>query len=410
MRLNYTLQRNLGRKRIAAIGFSLIEVMIACGVFFLCIFAILELVSTLLRNAGRLRHVEVDAGLVAAQLYKTNRLTEGTESGDFGTAFKGYSWNTDTREAATNGLWEVDIVVNKQGLRDPVDQMTVWVYSPQSSQQLLNQTAESATRRRGVFRFQCSRERLGFTLIEIMIAISILALILTAIYSSWTAILRSKKVAIDSTAAVQRARISLRILEDSLASAQCFVRNKVYYGFSYDGGSEGSLSFVARLSESFPRSGKFGGLDVRRLTFSVEAGPESSDQLVLRQSPIVCDIDKDEKDNPLILAKNVKEFQMQFWDQKLNDWTDEWTDTNALPKLVMVSLKLGDNPHSSQVTEEITKIISVAANAVQPGWQPMVAPMSTPNQPGQPGSTTSPLPGQAQPTGVQPIPSGSLPR
>ena len=136
MLLKYTLQKNATRNRIASIGFSLIEVMIACGVFFLCIFAILELVSTLLRNAGRLRHVEVDAGLVAAQLYKTNILTEGTESGDFGSTFKGYSWSTEAHEAETNGLWEVNIVVNKQGLRDPVDQMTVWIYSPQSSQQL----------------------------------------------------------------------------------------------------------------------------------------------------------------------------------------------------------------------------------------------------------------------------------
>ena len=123
-------------RSVASIGFTLLEVMIACGVFFMAIFAILELVSTLLRNAGRLRHVEVDAGLVASQLYKTNKLTEGSESGDFGTALKDYSWNTEAREAATNGLWEVNIVVNKRGLSEPLDKMTVYVYSPQSSQQL----------------------------------------------------------------------------------------------------------------------------------------------------------------------------------------------------------------------------------------------------------------------------------
>jgi general secretion pathway protein J len=226
----------------------------------------------------------------------------------------------------------------------------------------------------------------AFTLVEIMIAISILAIILAAIFSSWTAILRSKKVAIDSTASIQRARISLRIIEDSLTSARSFVRNNRYYGFSSEAGSDGSLSFVARLAKSFPRSGKFGDLDVRRLTFSIESGPESSSQLVLRQSPIMTDPDKDEAENPLVLAKDVKGFEMQFWDQKLNDWTDEWKDTNALPRLVMVTLKIGNNPHSSHVNEEITKIISVASSAVQPGWQPAVAPMAQPNQPGQPGA------------------------
>src|SRR4051794_40200498 len=47
----------------------------------------------------------------------------------------------------------------------------------------------------------------AFTLVEIMIAIGILALIMTAIFSTWTAILRSTKVGLDTAAAVQRARI-----------------------------------------------------------------------------------------------------------------------------------------------------------------------------------------------------------
>ena len=115
----------------------------------------------------------------------------------------------------------------------------------------------------------------AFTLIEIMIAIGILSMVLAAIYSSWTAILRSKKVAIDTTASIQRARISMRILEDSLSSAEIFIRNVPYYAFIAENGSDASLSFVARMSKSFPRSGKFGDLDVRRLTFSVEAGADS---------------------------------------------------------------------------------------------------------------------------------------
>ena len=43
--------------------------------------------------------------------------------------------------------------------------------------------------------------------------------------------------------------------------------------------------------------------------------------------------------------------------------------TNQLPKLVMVTLKLADRPHSSRVTEEITRIISMPTMTVQPVWQ-----------------------------------------
>jgi type II secretion system protein J len=242
------------------------------------------------------------------------------------------------------------------------------------------------------------RKARAFTLLEIMIAISIFALVLTAIYSSWTAILRARKVAGNAAASVQRARISIRILEDSLGSVESFVKNANYYSFVGENGSEASLSFVARLAKSFPRSGKFGDLDVRRLTFTVEKAPDASRQLVLRQNPVLMDPDIDEKEHPLILAKNVQDFQLQFWDLRLNDWTDEWTQTNQIPKLVMVTLKLSDSPFSTQVHEEITRIISIPAMAVQPGWQlPIGLPgQQQPNQPGTNGPgglNTNPGPG-----------------
>jgi Tfp pilus assembly protein PilV len=120
------------RGQTSAAAFSLLEVMIACGIFFMAIFAILALVSNTLRNARGLRKVEVDAGMVAAQIYKTNKLYEGTESGDFGNVYPDYSWETQTTEAATNGLYQVDIIIRKRGLNKPADAMSILVYAPES--------------------------------------------------------------------------------------------------------------------------------------------------------------------------------------------------------------------------------------------------------------------------------------
>jgi type II secretion system protein J len=231
----------------------------------------------------------------------------------------------------------------------------------------------------------------AFTLIEIMIAIGIFSLVLAAIYSSWTAILRAAKTGQQVAADVQRMRIAVRMLEDSLGSAQSFAANLPYYYFMAENGSQGALSFVARLSRSFPRSGKFGDLDVRRVTFSVESGPEGSKQLVVRQMPLVMDEpDPDEKQNPIVLVKNVKAFDMQFLDANKNppEWVDEWTEakTNQLPKMVMITLKVGTSPRNPQAVEEITRFISIPAVTVQRIWQ---TPMFMP-RPGQPGA----LPGQ----------------
>jgi type II secretion system protein J len=231
-----------------------------------------------------------------------------------------------------------------------------------------------------------------------LIAISIFSLVLTAIYSSWTAILRSAKSGHQLAATVQRSRIVVRVLEDSLGSAMSFAQNNVYYGFVGQNGSEASLSFVARLSKSFPRSGKFGDLDVRRVTFAIEPGPMSGKQLVLRQCPLMMDWDIDEKNHPLVLAKNVKDFQMQFWDQRQQDWVDEWKQTNSLPKGIMVTLRLADTALAQAAQEEVTRIIQLPANSVAPIWQ---MPRGMPGQGGTPGMPGAP--------GMPPGAPGSMP-
>src|SRR5947208_1371971 len=114
-------------------GFTLIEVMIACGIFFMATFAILALVSTTLRNARGLQRGDVDAGMAAAQVYqtlKTNRQVEVSGSGNFGEAYPDYSYEFATQQYASNGLLQVDIVVNRRGLHKPVDILSIWVYNP----------------------------------------------------------------------------------------------------------------------------------------------------------------------------------------------------------------------------------------------------------------------------------------
>ena len=262
---------------------------------------------------------------------------------------------------------------------------------------------------------------IAFTLVEILIAIGIFSMVLAAIYSTWTAILRSSKVGLEAAAAVQRARIAGRTIEETLGSVQSFALNQNYYAFVAENGSEATLSFVSRLSPSFPRSGKFAGLDVRRVTFSLESAPDGGRQLVLRQNPLLMDMDKDEKNYPLVLAKNVKEFKTEFWDNRLQDWIDEWKQTNQLPTLVKVTLSLADNKYSSQVRQAVTRIVSLPSVTVLPVWQaprlqpgPGVGNPGAPGNPNVPGNTGVPgspgfIPSPTVP-GIPPSAGGFTPR
>jgi type II secretion system protein J len=228
------------------------------------------------------------------------------------------------------------------------------------------------------------RRARGFTLVEIMMAMAIFGLVLAAIYATWTLILKSKTIGEAATAQVQRKRIAVRVIEEAIMSTRSFAADLEHYGFVAENGENAMLSFVARLPKSFPRSGRFGDFDVRRLTFSVESGRNFGErELVLRQQPILMDLDEDEENHPLVLAKGVREMTFEFWDMRENDWVDEWTQTNQLPKLVKVTLRFGNS--FSQPQEEVTRMLALPSITVPATWQ-----VPTPGR--QPGAIQTPVP------------------
>jgi type II secretion system protein J len=213
----------------------------------------------------------------------------------------------------------------------------------------------------------------AFTIIEILTAMAIFGMVVAAIFASWQAIIRGSTSANRAAATAQRSRVALRTLEEALGSTRSFVADVQYYTFEADNGTEPYLSFVSRLSPEFPRSGRFGQFNVRRVTFAVEGNPDGGKRLVLRQNPVLMDMDEDEQNYPVVLANDVKKFEMEFWDKQKADWLDEWTQTNQLPQMVKFTMQLGGDQ------DEVTRIVALASVAVQAGWQ---VPGSTAGGPG----------------------------
>ena len=112
-------------------AFTLIEVMIALGIFFMSVFTILALVSQILRNARGLQRPQIDAGLPAAIYVNTNRFSVGTTSGNFDeNALRDFSYEVTTEEFATNGLLQAFVVLNKRGGRSAPETISILVYDP----------------------------------------------------------------------------------------------------------------------------------------------------------------------------------------------------------------------------------------------------------------------------------------
>ena len=206
----------------------------------------------------------------------------------------------------------------------------------------------------------------AFTLVEVMIAMTIFSLVVGAIYSSWDLIWRATRVSRTAAAQVQRERVAIHTIEDALTCIQSFQASMRYYSFIV---SEDPpvLQFTSRLPDNFPRNGKFGDLNLRQLVFSLEAGPGSEKDLVLRQKPILLDLDENEQNSPLVLARFVQAFKVECWDTNQADWTTEWDTTNAIPPLIRVNLTLGGNTQengSAGRTLAVTRVIAVPSQTL----------------------------------------------
>jgi type II secretory pathway pseudopilin PulG len=190
-------------------------------------------------------------------------------------------------------------------------------------------------------------------LLELILALAIFAMIMAAIYSTWSAILRSVRVGDAVAATAQRTRLTSRTLEDALLSAVMFQANGPLYSFDVDTSSDFAwLSFVSRLPESFPGSGYFAGAPVRRVEFAVEAGTDGTNDLVLRQLPLLAAETPVEKQHSIVLARDVSLFTVEFLGlpgtpagsgARAGEWQVDWPYTNALPWVVRFTLAFGRN-------------------------------------------------------------------
>jgi type II secretion system protein J len=218
--------------------------------------------------------------------------------------------------------------------------------------------------------------RSGFTLVEILLALGIFSILIAALYSTWILVIRATIVGKKTAAQLQRERITMRAIEDSLTCIQSHQASINYYLFDIQNGDQPLLSFTAYLPDTFPRSGEFKGLNpdgvpmdysLRRLTFSLQSEQNGDKDLVLRQTPILMDLPPAEINMPLVLAKGVSDFMVECWNTNTAEWDTTWDATNMLPPLVRVTVAFGNKNSGGGhvITREISFPAGTMPTAVQ---------------------------------------------
>jgi hypothetical protein len=117
-------------------AFTLLEVIVACSLFFMVAFAVLEIVTIGLVAAKKLQRREPQFEFLISPHILTNQLTEGNYSGSFEEImpdlYPGFSWEYEILEVGSNGFFRVDYAIfdNTAGARPRT--LTTFLHKPAS--------------------------------------------------------------------------------------------------------------------------------------------------------------------------------------------------------------------------------------------------------------------------------------
>jgi hypothetical protein len=211
-----------------------------------------------------------------------------------------------------------------------------------------------------------SVRRGAFTLVEIMVAVTLFMLVMGSVFACWKAIMSGSRVGQSVAASAQRSRAAMRAVEDSLNNLELDASPQTirYYAFIADTSEPqfASLSFAARLPASFLGSDYFGDAVTRRVTFDVEKDADQKLNLVMTQFPLLAIPSEQFPPKSIVLARDVSAFVLEFWSPKENDWLTDFLVTNEIPPMIRITLGTG---HSSQDQRMPVEIVSrVVAPAV----------------------------------------------
>jgi len=174
----------------------------------------------------------------------------------------------------------------------------------------------------------------GFTLIEVLLAVSLVALMATLVFGSLYVTTTAIDVARANSANEQIVRSTLRVMIDELSVGKDSSTGR-WMGINglYDGQPADSVAFLT--------VGQFRGAESNKDTELVRIVYTREGDLLLRFVRKNLYGLTDESIERVELARKVKGFNVRYFDGKANLWVDEWNGSvRGIPKALLLELTL----------------------------------------------------------------------
>lgn len=213
----------------------------------------------------------------------------------------------------------------------------------------------------------------GFTLIEVMIAISILLLIAVMIARIKDNAYRGTEKAAKYDTIYQYGRIALKKITDDLSMA--FLVGPSLTGKASDGTAAMQVHFYGK-DESDGHKLDFATFSNIRLVknekksdqvevgYSVADCPDTEERMkcLMRRESAVIDKDVAEGGVSTPIARNVKKFKVEYYDPTKQEWRDGWSTEdpvfqNRLPRAARITLVFPDPQKEDEEIEFTTETV-----------------------------------------------------
>ena len=127
----------------------------------------------------------------------------------------------------------------------------------------------------------------GFTLPEVLTSVTIVGLVLIALYSCWAAVLGATKSSSIAVQHIQRERAAIRAISEALGGLSWYESGREdplhldeSFGFSH-------LKLISRVPPGFWGERELGDYPLRRIEFLTEDKPDGESQLVMIQQALL---------------------------------------------------------------------------------------------------------------------------
>lgn len=183
----------------------------------------------------------------------------------------------------------------------------------------------------------------GFTLVEVLVAVTITALLLTTIYGVFTSVSTAKERVEGSGEGYHQARVLFDRIGRELRGAYVLLPAKPKTRF-HGGLTEEQYPYLElSTTAATPQGGSRGGIAVVRYELRpdeeaqrVERGKEIPQVLLRREYNL---FDPEGEDRPAHrLATGIRDLRFRFYDG--SEWLEEWEGKNDLPKMVELTMSI----------------------------------------------------------------------